>query len=243
MEFWKKFEENKNNYKTMDYNKINNALDDAFELFLVKMSENISLKLIINEMLKKCGSAGFERFKRIISLMFIGFKTNENIHKILNHLLGSESEKQLNEKIFENNKGQLAIFEKCEHCGKSFDNNSYLVNIIYFKCNHCFHHICFMKGGYDINICPICDKTIIDITKYEESVKKGENKNEFEEKKKVDVKKDEKKKVNKDEIKKLEKKIEEAKKIALNKQKVSQLRRIRKMKADYKIIFDKEFLS
>ena len=49
--------------------------------------------------------------------------------------------------------------------------------------------------------------------------------------------------MNKDEIKKLEKKIEENKRITLRKQKLSQLRRIRKMKADYKIIFDKEFLN
>ena len=51
-----------------------------------------------------------------------------------------------------------------------------------------------------------------------------------------------KKEVNKEKIKKLEKKIEEQKRFTLGKQKLSQLRRIRKMKADYKIIFDKEFL-
>ena len=56
LEFLKKFEENRNNYKTNDYNKINNALDEAFELFLTKMSEYINLKLIINEMSKKFGS-------------------------------------------------------------------------------------------------------------------------------------------------------------------------------------------
>ena len=96
-----------------------------------------------------------------------------------------------------------------------------------------------MKGGYDLEICPTCDKTKIDLTKYKEPVKEVKDKNEIQEIKKEEAKK---KEVNKDEIKKLEKKIEENKRITLRKQKLSQLRRIRKMKADYKIIFDKEFL-
>ena len=240
MEFLKKYEENKNNYKTNDYNKINDALDDAFELFLTKMSNYIDLKLIINEMSKKCGSAGFERFKSITSLMFIEFQISENTNMILNDLIEDESKKQLNEFIYQNNKGQLAIFEKCELCGKSYDKNIYLLDIIYFKCNHSYHDLCFMKGGYDLEICPTCDKTKIDLTKYKEPVKEVKDKNEIQEIKKEEAKK---KEVNKDEIKKLEKKIEENKRITLRKQKLSQLRRIRKMKADYKIIFDKEFLN
>ena len=239
LEFLKKFEENRNNYKTNDYNKINNALDEAFELFLTKMSEYINLKLIINEMSKKFGSAGFERFKSITSLMFIEFKTSENINKILYNLLAKESEKQLNEFVYQFNQGQLAIFEKCETCGKSYDKNTYLLDIIYFKCNHSYHNLCFMKGGYDLEICPICDKTKIDLSKYEEPIKEEKDKNEIQEPKKIEVKK---KEVNKEQIKKLEKKIEEQKRFTLGKQKLSQLRRIRKMKADYKIIFDKEFL-
>jgi hypothetical protein len=236
MEFLKEFENNKNNYKTNDYNKINNALDEAFELLLLKMSDHIKLEIIVNEMFKKCGEAGFEKFKSITSLMFIGYKMNENICKLSKKLTELETEKKLNEFIFEFNKGQLYSIEKCELCKKSFDVDSYLIIIRYFKCNHCFHQICFMLGEYDIEICPICEKQKIDLTKYKLN-KKNEviDINEKKENKIIEIKSDD--------IKRLEKKIEAKRKMNMRRQKISQLRRIRKIKEDFKIIFDKEFLN
>lgn len=236
LEFLKDFEDNKNNYKTNDYNKINYALDEAFELILLKMSDQIKPRIIINEMFEKCGEAGFEKFKSINSLMFIGYKMNENICKFSQFFIEKEVEKKINEFIFEFNKGQLYSIEKCELCGKLFDDNSYLIIIRYFRCNHCYHQICFMMGGYDIEICPICEKQKIDFTKYKlDKENQVINVNEIKEVKKIEIKSDD--------IKRFEKKIEEKKKMNLRKQKISQLRRIRKIKEDFKIIFDKEFLN
>ena len=93
-----------------------------------------------------------------------------------------------------------------------------------------------MMGGYDIEICPICEKQKIDFTKYKlDNENQVINVNEIKEVKKIEIKSDD--------IKKFEKKIEEKKKMNLRKQKISQLRRIRKIKEDFKIIFDKEFLN
>ena len=147
-----------------------------------------------------------------------------------------ETEKQLNEYIFENNKGYSLSVRKCEFCRKKFDYDNYLLKIIYFKCNHLFHLICFKKEGCDTNICPICVKTQIDFSKYNEKpVSKIVNNNEIN-----DI--EEENDLN-NETDDIEKKIEEHKKLNLRKKKLLKLRRIRKMKEDFKIIFDKEFFK
>ena len=200
------------------------------------MSDYIPLKLIIDVMCEKCGSAGFTKFKNINSLMFIGYKLSEAICIKNNNLMIIETEKQLNKYIFENNKGYSISIERCQFCRKIFDYDNYLLKIIYFKCNHSFHQICFKKKGCDTNICPICVKTEIDFSKYSEKPSpKNVNNNEI-----MDIEEEDDLNNETDDI---EKKIEEHKKLNIRKKKILQLRRIRKMKEDFKIIFDKEFFE
>ena len=56
VEFVKDLEKNLNNYKTTDYIKINNSLDDIFESILSRMTDYIPLKIISEVMTKNCGS-------------------------------------------------------------------------------------------------------------------------------------------------------------------------------------------
>ena len=234
MKFLPIFEENQNNYKTKDYIKINNTLDETFELILTKMTDYIQLKVIVDVISEKCGSAGFKKIKNLNSLLFVGYRLSENMMIITKGLLEEEIEKTMNNFIYQYNKGYETILDKCDFCGETLEDLSF-DKIIFFKCNHIFHRFCFKKEKYDKNICPICDKNDFDISKYEDKVIQ-KSKQLFD----IDV--EEKKKKKKDNIKKSDKKKEELKKIRSKKQNLIQLRRIKKKRQDIKSIFDNKFL-
>ena len=234
MKFLPIFEENQNNYKTKDYIKINNTLDETFELILKKMTDYIQLKVIVDVISEKCGSAGFKKIKNLNSLLFVGYRLSENMMIITKGLLEEEIEKTMNNFIYQYNKGYETILDKCDFCGETLEDLSF-DKIIFFKCNHIFHRFCFKKEKYDKNICPICDKNDFDISKYEDKVIQ-KSKQLFD----IDVEEDENEK--KDNIKKSDKKKEELKKIRSKKQNLIQLRRIKKKRQDIKSIFDNKFL-
>ena len=241
LKFLPEFDLNQNNYKTTDYRKINKALDESFELILVRMTDKISLKLIVKVVCEHCQKAGFSKVKNLNSLMFIGFRLEENLCKLSKHLMDIETENKFNEFIYENNKGYTTVFDKCEYCGKAFESNCYAdfqEKIIFYKCNHCFHPTCFKKEGYDINVCPICVKTIVDfceIGKGKENPNIINNNNEI-------IEENNENENNDKEVEYSEKKAEEHKQFLLKKQKLLQLRRIRKKKKEIKILLDKEFI-
>ena len=153
-------------------------------------------------------------------------------------LLKKEIEKNLNDFIFQFNKGNYTSLDNCEFCGKSIDYY-YSENIIYFKCNHIFHKKCFEEKKCDEYICPICSKKEKEVNIY----KIDENKKEiicnylFD----IDYHKNENDIIKRDEIND-EKKIE-IQKLKLKKKNLAKLRRIKKMKKEINYLFDEEFLQ
>jgi hypothetical protein len=245
VEFVKDLEKNLNNYKTTDYIKINNSLDDIFELILSRMTDYIPLKIISEVMTKNCGSAGSKKFKNVNRMMFIEFRLRETIFDLSKKLLEYETSKKYEEFMYEYNRGYNTYIDKCIICEKKFELSN-LEKIIYFKCNHSFHDLCFFEKKYDINICPICSKKKIDIIQYEErDIKNYVSMIDF--KKNKDEEKDgekneiiEEKEKNIDDLRK---EIEKHNKIKSRKQKLLQLKRIRKKKEEIASALDNQFLE
>ena len=246
LKFLKHFDENQNNYKTKDYIKINNTLDENFELILIKMTDYIPINIIIDVMAQKCGSAGFKKFKRLNSLMFASYRMTERMLYITQGLFEIETERKVNELIYQFNKGDINLFDTCEFCGENFEVNS-IDRVLCFKCKHNYHKICFEKEGYNKYICPKCGNKELNIRDYE--IKDEKNERDVDSKKicnelfDIDIEKEEEEKqviIKEKDMKNMEKKNETQKKIKLQKQNLSQLRRIRKMNQEIKSVLGTE---
>ena len=239
LKFLQDVDENQNNYKTKDYTKINNALDENFELILMKMTDFIPIKDIIDIMIEKCGSAAFKKFKNLNFLMFAGYRINERMLNLTQGLFEIETEKKINKLIYQFNKGIYTLFDNCEFCGKTFEENS-IVKTIYFKCGHNFHKICLDNQGYNKYICPKCGNKKININDYRIKDKDFKIPDELFD---IDIKKEEKIIMKDKDIKNLEKKMEIQNQIKLRKQNLAKLRRIRKLNQEKKILIETEFFK
>ena len=237
LKFLKKFDENQNNYKTKDYIKINNSLDENFESILSKMTEYIPTKYIVDIMCEKCGSAGFKKFKNLNYLMFSDYRIESLSMGITKGFFKSEIERQLNDFIFQFNKGNNIVLDFCDFCGKSI-KYYYLDKIIYFKCNHIFHKICFDKKKCDKNICPICRKKEADLYEYEEEEKKNIACDQLFD---IDFKKEENVIVNN--IQQNTDKQLEIQKIKLRKKNIAKLKRINRKKKEINYLLNDEILK
>ena len=180
---------NRNNYKTADYIKIYNALDESFESVLAKMTDCISLPLIFKVLGDKCGELGISKFKKLNYLMFLNYRLSEKIFNLQKNLIESGVSLEIDDYLYERNKGHFASIITCSICNE-FIGDQHLDEIKYFSCNHVFHLICYLKNGED-DECPICKKNdciinqkesnyfkIIDEIKYNQNIEKMRKKEE-----------------------------------------------------------------
>ena len=218
--FEPEFNKNRNNYKTADYIKINDTLTETFELVLSKMSDYISLPLILDIMSEKCGEAGFTKFKELNYLMFFNFRLRENMYKYMKNSIESRVNLEINNYLYERNKGHFSNFYKCAEC-QEFLGSSNIDKIIYFSCNHIYHKICFIKNREKGKECYICKK----LKKNDNDCfgDKNDNNNYF---KIIDEVKEN------ENIEKMKKKEEEFNKVKKRREKMIQLRRINKKKRE-----------
>ena len=165
IKFKPEFNKNKNNYKTVDYIKINNFLNETFESAIAKMTDCISLPLILDVMGEKCGEAGFTKFKQLNFMMFSNFRLSENIFNLMKSLIESGINIEVDNYLYERNKGHFAIIRECGIC-KEFLGKGNMDKIKYFNCNHVYHNLCFLKEGGG-NECLICKKDDCIINKNE----------------------------------------------------------------------------
>ena len=154
--FLPEYNKNKNNYKTADYKKIFNVLNDTFEKSIAKMTDCISLPLIIDVMGEKCGEAEFTKFKQLNLMMFSNFRLGENIFNLMKKLIESGVNLEIDNYLYERNRGHLGNFVSCSIC-KEFLGSNLLDDIKYFTCNHIYHKICFFKEA-EGDECPICKR-------------------------------------------------------------------------------------
>ena len=154
--FTPELKENRNNYKTADYLKINNALIETFESIIKKMTDFISLPLIMDILEKKCEKARFTKFKGLNFLMFSNFRLDEIILNLSKNLSDTRLNLEINNYLYERNKGHITSLKYCSSCFKFFGINKFN-EIKYFNCNHIFHRKCFIKEG-EGDECPICKR-------------------------------------------------------------------------------------
>ena len=152
--FIPEYNKNKNNYKTEDYIKIYKILDETFESLLMKMTENISLHLIIDFLTEKFGELGISKIKKLNYMMFLNFRLDENIFNKQKYLIESEINFEINNYLFERNKGHSNSILECSICKNFIETDK----IILFNCNHIYHPNCYLKQGNNDDECPICRK-------------------------------------------------------------------------------------
>ena len=166
IKFKPEFNKNRNNYKTSDYKKINNTLNETFDLIIEKMTDCISLPLILDVVGEKCGEAGFTKFKQLNFLMFSNFRLSENIFNLMKNLIESGMKFEINNYLYERTKGHIACLRNCSLCHKFLGNNRIIDDIKYFSCNHVYHKMCYLKEGIEKE-CPICKKNDVVFNKNE----------------------------------------------------------------------------
>ena len=141
------------------------------------------------------------------------YRIRERMLNITQGLFEIETEKKCNKLIYQYNKGLYTLFDNCELCGKTFEENS-IVKTIYFKCGHNFHKICLDNQGYNKYICPKCGNKKININDYRIKDKDFKIPDELFD---IDIKKEEKIIMKDKDIKNLEKKMEIQNQIKLRK--------------------------
>ena len=220
MDFTPLFNKNKNNYKTADYIKINNALNETFDSSIAKMTDCISLPLIMDVMAEKCGEAGFTKFKQLNLMMFSNFRLKENIFNHMKNLIESGVSLEVDNYLHERNRGHIANFITCALCNK-FLGSSHIDNLKYFSCNHVYHKLCFLKEGEEE--CPICKKNDCIINKNESNFFK-----EMDEDKKNDI------------IEEMRKTEEELNKKNIRRNRLIKLKKINKKKREINKVFNND---
>ena len=219
LNFIPEYNKNRNNYKTEDYIKIYNILDETFESILMTMTEYISLPLIIDVLTEKCGELGISKIKKLNNMMFLNFRLSEKIFNLQKDLIESEINFEIDNYLYERNKGHSNSILECAICN-NFIGNQHLDKIILFKCNHIYHPICYLKEGKNDDECPICIKNNYLINNYESNYFKV-----------IDEAK------NKDNLEKMKKKEEELNKRKLRRAKMIQLRKINKKRKEIRSLF------
>jgi hypothetical protein len=154
--FAPELKKNKNNYKTADYIKINNILIETFESIIKKMTDFISLPLIMNILGKKYMEVRFTKFKELNVLMLSNFRLDDNIFNLSKKLIDTGLNLEINNYLYERNKGNIASLRYCSLCFKFLWKNKF-DEIKYFNCNHVYHRKCFLKEGEE-DECPICKR-------------------------------------------------------------------------------------
>jgi hypothetical protein len=220
--FTPELKENKNNYKTADYIKINNILIENFESIIKKMTDFISLPLIMDILGKKYEKARFIKFKELNFLMFSNFRLEENIFKLSKNLIDTGFNLEINNYLYERNKGHIASLKYCSSCFKFLWINKF-DEIIYFNCNHVYHRICFIKEG-EGDECPICKRN--------ECVFNYKENNYFDEIDKI--------KISNEVIEEMRKEKEKLNKNKMKREKMIKLKRLRKKRNEINQIFNND---
>ena len=89
-------------------------------------------------------------------MMFSNFRLSEIIFNLMKNLIESGVSLEIDNYLYERNRGHLGKFVSCAIC-KEFLGNNLLDDIKYFTCNHIYHKICFFKEA-DGDECPICKR-------------------------------------------------------------------------------------
>ena len=155
IDFFPRYESNKNNIKTREHKKIFNGLQDCIELILETMSDYINLNLLVDIIAKSCEKWKTIEFYTFLDKSFYSFRRSEQILKCGKNLMSTSILIQYDDIMELRTLGSHLFIdeEKCNFCKFSLkgSSNSFWM----FACGHKYHISC-TKLDKGEKICYIC---------------------------------------------------------------------------------------
>ena len=218
MRFYPKYEENKNNIKTKDHKKIFLTLQNCIQLILEKMSDYITLELLVEMIAKKIGEGRHGKiieFYTFLDKSLYAFRRNETILKSCKNLMATTILIHYKDLGLLKTKGKSTCRNICNYCRCPIKDET--VSFTMFECGHKYHKKCCSQEQNE-KICYVCKKQEVgkDIDQIDLKIGKNvieENDNEIKEKE-------------------LSKKEDERKKRFLRKARLNDLKKLRKKRRE-----------
>ena len=226
IDFYPKYEINKNNIKTKDHKKIFLSLQNCIQLILEKMSDYITLDLLVEIIANNCKNGKIIEFYTFLDKSFYAFRRTETILQSGKNLMSTSVLIQYDElgRVKTFGKHIFLMENKCDFCKfylKSFNSYSFKL----FECGHKYHVNCCAEENGE-KCCYICTK--------EEIGDNEERAKNFKEGKLVlNLSDDEKQ--NQD---KLKRQAEEKSRKQMNKTKLNLLKKIRKKQRELNAVLN-----
>ena len=220
IDFYPRYEYNKNNIKTRDIKKTFNGLQNCIQLILETMSDYITLNLLVDIIAKNCEKWKTIEFYTFLDKSFHSFRRSEEILKCGKNLMSTNILIHYDDLRIIKTEGHFIYLDKerCNSCGVYLkDNNTYSFRM--FACGHKYHISCCAEEQGK-KVCYVCRKNEIkgDDEKLKQ-LKQGNLENEISY-------------LEQEKQEKLEKKLEEKeKKSGINK-KLTALKKLRKKRRE-----------
>ena len=156
IDFYPRYENNKNNIKTRDHKKIFNKLQNCIQLILQTMSDYINLNLLVEIIAKNCEKWKTIEFYSFLDKSFYSFRRSEEILNCGKNLMSTSVLIQYDDLREKKTLGKNLFLEKekCNFCKvslKSSINDSFLM----FGCGHKYHIGC-TKLEQGQKVCYLC---------------------------------------------------------------------------------------
>ena len=195
IDFNPRYENNKNNIKTMDHKKILIGLQKCIQLNLETMSDCINLESLVDIISKNVEKGKAIQFYTFLSNTFYSKGKSQVIYQCGKNMMTSTIIFRYDSLGDLNTKGKNLYLNtnKCNYCNDLIMKNSFSLKM--FNCGHIYHLRCCAKENYEY-ICYLCAKQMgksedLNIEKYNDSVSEEEmnNQKEVEKKKEQESKK------------------------------------------------------
>ena len=230
VKFYPLYEVNKNNIKTRDYKKIFINLQNCMQLILDKMSDYITLDLLVDIIANNCNEGKIIEFYTFLDKSFFSFRRTETILESGKNLMSTSILIQFDDfgKIKTEGKHIVVYKNKCDFCKNCLDKfNSYSMKL--FECGHRYHLSCCAEEKGEM-CCYICTKEDIG-----DDLERSKN---FKEGKIVLSINDEEK----EKLKKIKEKLEDKKKAFINKKRLDSLKNFRQKRREINAVINENIV-
>jgi len=161
IDFYPRYENNKNNIKTRDIKKAFNGLQNCIQLILETMSDYITLNLLVDIIAKNCEKWKTIEFYTFLDKSFHSFRRSEEILKCGKNLMSTNILIHYDDLRTIKTEGHFIYLDKerCNSCGVYLkDNNTYSFRM--FACGHKYHISCCAEEQGK-KVCYVCRKNEI----------------------------------------------------------------------------------